>query len=110
LLYVESFTPIFTPSRYRNEFGQILEHSPFCERDIVRPSNLKTYDEQGEFDIFIKKKGMMFPYQYANHPFDVAGWDGYHYPYIFQYLILNQLLVAFICHHQFIKHLKMQIL
>ena len=83
LLFVESFTPIFTPSRYRNQFGQLLEHSPFCERDIVRPSNLKTYDEEGEFDIFIKKKGMMFPYQYANHPFDVAGWDGYHYPYIF---------------------------
>ncbi len=83
LLYVESFTPIFTPSRYRNQFGQLLEHSPFCERDIIRPSNLKTYDEEGEFDIFIKKRGMMFPYQYANHPFDVAGWDGYHYPYIF---------------------------
>lgn len=83
LLYVESFTPIFTPSRYRNQFGQMLEHSPFCERDIVRPSNLKTYDEQGEFDVLIKKKGMIFPYTYASHPFDVAGWDGYHYPYIF---------------------------
>ncbi len=83
LLYVESFDPIFTPSRYRNEFGQMLEHSPFCERDIQRPHNLKTHDEQGEFDIFIKKKGMMFPYVHANHPFDVAGWDGHHYPYTF---------------------------
>lgn len=83
LLYVESFSPIFTPRRYRNDFGQLLEHSPFCERDIIRPNNLKTYDEQGEFDIFIKKKGFMFPYVYANHPFDVVGWDGYHYPYIF---------------------------
>jgi len=83
LLYVESFDPIFTPKRYRNEFGQMLEHSPFCERDIKRPENLKTYDEQGEFDIFIKKRGVMFPYVYANHPFDVAVWYGYHYPYIF---------------------------
>lgn len=83
LLYIESFDPIFTPRRYRNEFGQMLEHSPFCERDIVRPENLKTYDQEGEFDIFIKKKGYMFPYVYANHPFDVAGWDGYHYPYVF---------------------------
>jgi homogentisate 1,2-dioxygenase len=83
LLYIESFDPIFTPRRYRNEFGQMLEHSPFCERDIVRPEGLKTYDEEGEFDIFIKKKGHMFPYVYANHPFDVAGWDGYHYPYVF---------------------------
>jgi homogentisate 1,2-dioxygenase len=83
LLYVESFDPIFTPRRYRNDFGQLLEHSPFCERDIKRPQDLKTHDEKGDFDIFIKKKGMMFPYVYANHPFDVAGWDGYHYPYTF---------------------------
>jgi homogentisate 1,2-dioxygenase len=83
LLYVESFTPIFTPQRYRNQFGQLLEHSPFCERDIIRPSNLKTFEIEGEFPIFIKKRGMMFPYQYANHPFDVVAWDGYHYPYIF---------------------------
>ncbi len=83
LLYIESFDPIFTPRRYRNDFGQLLEHSPFCERDIKRPVNLETFDEQGEFDIFIKKKGMIFPYVYANHPFDVAGWDGYHYPYTF---------------------------
>ncbi len=83
LLYIESFDPIFTPRRYRNDFGQLLEHSPFCERDIKRPSNLQAIDEIGDFDIFIKKKGMMFPYVYANHPFDVAGWDGYHYPYTF---------------------------
>lgn len=82
-LYVESVDPIFTPRRYRNEFGQMLEHSPFCERDIQRPHSLKTHDEQGAFDIYIKKRGFMFPYVYANHPFDVAGWDGYHYPYTF---------------------------
>jgi homogentisate 1,2-dioxygenase len=83
LLYVESFDPIFTPRRYRNDFGQLLEHSPFCERDIKRPLNLQTIDEKGDFDIFIKKKGMIFPYVYTNHPFDVAGWDGYLYPYTF---------------------------
>ncbi len=83
LLYIESFDPIFTPRRYRNDFGQLLEHSPFCERDIKKPMNLETIDQKGDFDIFIKKKGMMFPYVYANHPFDVAGWDGYHYPYTF---------------------------
>ncbi|MCC6186922.1 MAG: homogentisate 1,2-dioxygenase [Chitinophagaceae bacterium] len=83
LLYVEAKEPISTPRRYRNDYGQLLEHSPFCERDIQQPQNLKTHDEQGEFDIFIKKKGFMFPYVYANHPFDVAGWDGYLYPYTF---------------------------
>ncbi len=83
LLYVESADPIFTPRRYRNEFGQLLEHSPFCERDIRQPENLETHDVKGDFDVYIKKKGTMFPYVYANHPFDVAGWDGYHYPYTF---------------------------
>ena len=82
-LVIESYTPVYPPKRYRNEFGQLMEHSPFCERDIKRPQNLETYDEKGEFDIFIKKKGFIFPYVYTNHPFDVAGWDGYHYPYIF---------------------------
>lgn len=83
LLFIDSFSPIYTPRKYRNEFGQLLEHSPFCERDIQIPQNLITHDEQGEFDILIKKKDCIFPYVYANHPFDVVGWDGYFYPYIF---------------------------
>ncbi|MBL7811861.1 MAG: homogentisate 1,2-dioxygenase [Bacteroidetes bacterium] len=83
ILFMESFSPVFTPRRYRNEFGQMLEHSPFCERDIQRPDNLKTYDQRGEFELLIKKRGLIFPYVYDNHPFDVVGWDGYHYPYTF---------------------------
>lgn len=83
LLFVESYDPIFTPKRYRNDFGQLQEHSPFCERDMKRPQHLETHDEQGEFEILIKKKGFIFPYIYTNHPFDVVGWDGYHYPYTF---------------------------
>jgi homogentisate 1,2-dioxygenase len=83
LLIVESFSPITTPKRYRNQFGQLLEHSPFCERDIKTPQNLETIDATGEFLVNIKKQGMMYPYTYATHPFDVAGWDGYHYPYAF---------------------------
>jgi homogentisate 1,2-dioxygenase len=83
ILFTESFSPVFTPRRYRNEFGQMLEHSPFCERDINRPGELKTYDQRGEFKLFIKKRGLIFPYVYDNHPFDVVGWDGYHYPYTF---------------------------
>jgi homogentisate 1,2-dioxygenase len=83
ILFVEAHSPIFTPKRYRNEFGQLLEHSPFCERDFVRPTELKTFDQKGEFELLIKKKGTIFPYVYDNHPFDVVGWDGYHYPYAF---------------------------
>jgi homogentisate 1,2-dioxygenase len=83
LLYIESFDPIFTPSRYRNNFGQLLEHSPFCERDIRVPEVLETHDEQGDFKVLIKKQGMMWEYIYGNHPFDVVGWDGFNYPYAF---------------------------
>ena len=83
LLYVESFSPILTPKRYRNNFGQLLEHSPFCERDLKLPENLETHDEKGEFVIKIKKQGMMHEMVYASHPFDVIGWDGYNYPYGF---------------------------
>lgn len=83
LFIVESFEPIKTPKRYRNEFGQLMEHAPFCERDIKRPSNLKTNDEKGEYEIKIKKQGLIYPYLYATHPFDFVGWDGYHYPWAF---------------------------
>lgn len=83
LLIVESFGPIETPNRYRNNYGQYLEHSPFCERDFKRPTQLETIDEQGDFLINIKKRGLIYPYVYGNHPFDVVGWDGNHYPYAF---------------------------
>jgi homogentisate 1,2-dioxygenase len=83
LLYVESRSPIYTPKRYRNHFGQLLEHSPFCERDIVRPTDLETHDETGDFLIKIKKQGALHSLVYATHPFDVVGWDGYNFPYAF---------------------------
>jgi len=80
---VESHHPLYTPKRYRNWFGQLLEHSPFCERDIRRPQNLETHDEKGDFRMLIKKQGMLHEMIYATHPFDVVGWDGYNYPYAF---------------------------
>lgn len=83
LLILESFSPIYTPKRYRNHFGQLLEHSPFCERDYKLPENLETHDETGDFLIKIKKQGQLHPYTYAKHPFDVIGWDGYNFPYGF---------------------------
>ena len=80
---IESNHPIYTPKKYRNWFGQHLEHSPFCERDLRVPSNLETHDEFGDFLIKIKKEGFLYDYIYASHPFDVVGWDGYNYPYAF---------------------------
>ncbi len=83
LLIVESNGPISFPKRYRNEYGQLMEHSPFCERDIRKPVHLETNDQQGDFLVYIKKQDMLYPYHYQNHPFDIVGWDGYVYPFAF---------------------------
>ena len=80
---IESNHPVYTPKKYRNWFGQLLEHSPYCERDLRVPSELETYDEKGDFLIKIKKEGFLYDYIYGSHPFDVVGWDGYNYPYAF---------------------------
>jgi homogentisate 1,2-dioxygenase len=83
LLIVESFSPIRYPKRYLSKYGQLMEHSPYCERDIRVPAHLTTIDEAGDFLIRTKKKGRMYGIHYAHHPFDVIGWDGCCYPYIF---------------------------
>lgn len=83
LFIVESRRPIYTPKRYRNWFGQLLEHAPYCERDIRKPQELETYEELGDFLIKIKKKDEIFDIVYASHPFDVVGYDGYNFPYAF---------------------------
>jgi len=81
LLIIDSFSPIVFPKKYLSKYGQLLENSPFCERDIRVPENLETIDEKGEFLIKVKKKGLLYPIWYGTHPFDVVGWDGCEYPY-----------------------------
>jgi homogentisate 1,2-dioxygenase len=75
------------PKRYRNEWGQLLEHSPYCERDIHPPQELVTIigDEAGKgpFEVWVKANGMITAYYYDHHPFDVVGWDGHLWPYTF---------------------------
>lgn len=83
LFIVESRRPIYTPKRYRNWFGQLLEHSPYCERDIRKPQELETHNESGDFLVKVKKKDEIFEMVYATHPFDVVGYDGYNFPYAF---------------------------
>lgn len=83
LFIVESRRPIYTPKRYRNWFGQLLEHAPFCERDIRKPQELETYNKSGDFLIKVKKQDDIIEMVYASHPFDVIGYDGYNYPYAF---------------------------
>ena len=83
LLIVESFSPIRFPKKYLSKYGQLLEHSPYCERDIRPPENLETHNEKGDFLIRTKKSGNLYNIHYASHPFDVVGWDGCCYPFAF---------------------------
>ncbi len=81
LLIIESAGYVRTPRRYRNEFGQLTESSPYSERDIRVPQHLETHDEKGDFRLIVKKANSLIELVLAYHPFDVVGWDGYYYPW-----------------------------
>ncbi len=82
-LVVETTSWITTPKRYRNPHGQLLEHSPFCERDIHGPEILETHTDKGEYEVRTKSRGYLHSHIYNHHPLDVVGWDGYIFPYLF---------------------------
>ena len=82
ILTIESGAPIETPAKYRNKFGQLLEHSPFSERDIKTPNFEKPIDKNS-IKINVKYGSKIQSYFYQNHPFDLVGWDGYYFPWVF---------------------------
>lgn len=83
ILVIETNGPVATPSRYRNSAGQLMEHAPFCERDIRTPVLPDEPPVQGPVDVVVKIRNGHQTYSYANHPFDVVGWDGYYFPWAF---------------------------
>jgi homogentisate 1,2-dioxygenase len=74
---------IETPNRYRNRYGQLLEHSPFSQRDFHPPEELETVEEVGEYHVTVRVRDGYQDYVLDRHPFDVVGWDGYVWPYTF---------------------------
>lgn len=82
-LVIESRGFVRTPGRYRNQHGQLLEHSPFCERDVRCPESLPVHDELGEYQIIVKQAGSLHQVTVDHHPWNVVGWDGYYYPWAF---------------------------
>ncbi len=80
-LVIESRGSVRTPKRYRNAHGQLMEHSPFCERDIRRPESLAVHQELGEHRIVVKKHRALHLVTVDHHPWNVVGWDGYYYPW-----------------------------
>jgi homogentisate 1,2-dioxygenase len=80
---IESASQIEPPKRYRNQYGQMLEHAPYTERDIRPPWNLETHTETGRFEVRIKVRDRITSHELDHHPLDVVGWDGYLYPWVF---------------------------
>lgn len=83
MLVVEAYGHVAPPKRYINNYGQFLENSPYCERDIRPPEELVTYDEKGEFEIRVKARDFITRFVYDHHPLDVIGWDGHLWPFAF---------------------------
>jgi homogentisate 1,2-dioxygenase len=83
LLIIESDTPFDIPEHYRNEYGQLKEDAPYYERDFKVPQYTEPIDQLGTFKLILKVANRIFEYELPHHPFDVVGWDGFLYPYIF---------------------------
>jgi homogentisate 1,2-dioxygenase len=83
LLWLECPSELEPPKRYRNDYGQLLEHAPYSQRDIRAPEEVAPRTDEGDFTVHVKHSGRITAYGYRHHPFDLVGWDGYLYPYIF---------------------------
>lgn len=83
MFVIEAFGHIEPPKRYLNNYGQFLEHSPYCERDMRPPEKLQAHDESGEFEVRVKSRGVVTRFVYEHHPLDIVGWDGHLWPYAF---------------------------
>jgi homogentisate 1,2-dioxygenase len=80
LLVVEARGHVGPPMRYLSKRGQFLEHSPFCERDLRSPESPLVIEDE-DVPVLVRHGQGLTRYVYANHPFDVVGWDGGQYPY-----------------------------
>ncbi|MCK8045568.1 homogentisate 1,2-dioxygenase [Shewanella sp. 1CM18E] len=83
LFVIESSSMVEVPKHFRNEYGQMLESAPYCERDIRTPELQDAVVEQGEFALVCKFGDKYQQTSLEWHPFDLVGWDGCVYPWAF---------------------------
>lgn len=90
LYAVEAHSHVAPPKRYLSRYGQLLEHAPYCERDLHGPADVHLVDDATlaePVEVLVKHRttaGVVGTrLTYATHPFDVVGWDGCLYPYTF---------------------------
>jgi homogentisate 1,2-dioxygenase len=82
VLAIEAAGHIRPPKRYLSQYGQFLEHAPYCERDLRTPAEPLLVDGE-EVPVLVRTRGGLTRLVYRNHPFDVVGWDGCLYPFAF---------------------------
>jgi homogentisate 1,2-dioxygenase len=88
LYAIEANSHIAPPKRYLSRYGQLLEHAPYCERDLRVPTPPEVREET-DVEVYIKHRGTGpggltgSVHVVPHHPFDVVGWDGCLYPYVF---------------------------
>jgi homogentisate 1,2-dioxygenase len=84
-LWLTFHTPgeLETPDRYRNRYGQLLEHAPFSQRDFHGPAELVCHEQPGDYELIVRVRDGYQRYGLDYHPLDVTAWDGYVYPYTF---------------------------
>ncbi len=83
LLIIEAAGNIGFPPRYLNPDGQLRMGAPYYERDLHGPTDVQVIDKEQETAVLIKDGRRLTRYVMSHHPFDVAGWDGFVYPYTF---------------------------
>ena len=88
LYLIEGNSHITPPKRYLSRFGQLLEHAPYCERDLRGPSEPRVVEGEN-VEVYLKHRGAGpggiagTVHVLPHHPFDVVGWDGCLYPFAF---------------------------
>jgi homogentisate 1,2-dioxygenase len=86
LYCIEANGHVAPPKRYLSRYGQLLEHAPYCERDLRGPGEPEVRQET-EVEVLVKHRGRGpgglagTVHVVPEHPFDVVGWDGCLYPY-----------------------------
>jgi homogentisate 1,2-dioxygenase len=81
-LVIEATGHIGPPKRYLSVRGQFLEHAPYCERDLRGPGEPLLVEDR-DVEVYVQHRRGWTRFVYANHPFDVVGWDGCLYPWAF---------------------------
>jgi homogentisate 1,2-dioxygenase len=88
LYAIEANGHVAPPKRYLSRYGQLLEHAPYCERDLRVPTAPRVVEGR-DVEVLVKHRGRGAGgltgsvHVLPEHPFDVVGWDGCLYPYAF---------------------------